>query len=66
MSTIRIKIHQQGTTYVTLDRDDYEEARDAHAMGGLSSRLDRLLHDAISGMDTEVTITEPDGSEFDL
>lgn len=69
MSTIKIRIHQQGWAEVNLDRDEYLKARDAHVdnNNGLGAGpLDKLLQDAISGMDTEVTITEPDGSEFDL
>jgi hypothetical protein len=66
VSTIRIELKMTGSTYVELDREKYEEARAAHEGGGLFSRLDKLLDGPIGDMDTEVTVIEPDGSEYQL
>lgn len=71
MSTIRIRIHQQGWAEVTLDRETYEAARRAHQGDGNglgAGALDKLLQGAISGMDTEITIIEMEssGSTYDL
>lgn len=66
MSQIKIRLHMQGWAEVSLDEDAYREASYNHLDQNGSNALDRLLRDAISGMDTEVTVTEPDGTEYDL
>lgn len=66
MGTIKIKLHQQGWAEIEVDDETYLDAKSAHQLGGFVSRLDRLLNRAISEMDTEITITEPDGTEYQL
>ncbi|GAA0719354.1 hypothetical protein Drose_05680 [Dactylosporangium roseum] len=52
--TITLTIEQHGTTTVTVNRAEYEQAK-------ADGTVDHLLDHAISDMDCDVTITEPGG-----
>jgi hypothetical protein len=56
--TITLKIESYGETTVTVNRAEYEQAK-------ADGRLDHLLDTYVSDMEHDVTVTEPDGTEFD-
>jgi hypothetical protein len=55
---ITLMIEQTGTMEITVDKAEYEAAKAAR-------ELDHFLDTYVSDMDTDVEVTEPDGTCFD-
>lgn len=53
--TITIRIEKSGETSVELDREEYEQAK-------ADGEIDHLLDVYASDIETEITVTEPDGT----
>lgn len=56
--TITLEAERTSSTTITINRAEYEQAK-------AENRVDHLLDVYLSDMESETTITEPDGTIYD-